>query len=1218
MYLKSLTLKGFKSFASATTLQFEPGITCIVGPNGSGKSNVVDALAWVMGEQGAKTLRGGKMEDVIFAGTSGRPPLGRAEVVLTIDNSDGVLPIEYAEVTISRTMFRSGGSEYAINGTGCRLLDVQELLSDSGIGREMHVIVGQGQLDTILHATPEDRRGFIEEAAGVLKHRKRKEKALRKLDSTEGNLTRLNDLLNELRRQLKPLGRQAEVARRAATVQADARDARARLMADDLVIARTALEQEMADETILVERRKEVEAALVQARAAEAGVEAALREDLPALNRAQETQYALTGLRERFRGTQGLAAERIRNAARVGESGGDQGRDPDEIEAEAGRVRAQQEEIAAQVATHGAALEQALGARKSAEEAATAEERRITGLQRAAADRREGLARLHGQVNALKSRAAAADDEVGRLTLAREDAVARTERARRDFTALETRVAGLDAGEEGLDAEHESAVTVLDDLEERLASTRAEATQADRDRSTLAARKDALEMGLNRKDGAGALLAAPVDDQVAGLLGSVAALLTVRSGYETALASALGAAADAVVMADADAAVAAIIHLKNRDLGRAGLVLGGAPGDDSSNRWPALPPNATYAVDAVECPAILQPSLTRLLMRIAVVEDLSAARALVADLPEVVAVTRDGDLLGAHVAAGGSSAQPSLIEIQSAVDDAAASLLEATAAGERLSFDLARLERERLDAKQRVDVALAKLHESDATLAAVAEELGQYGSQSRAAKGEAERLDQAIEKAEAAREADLAGLAGLELRLATAEDAPDEEPDTSNRERLVEAARGSRQAEMDARLALRTAEERARALHGRVDNLLRQASAERDSRAKATERRERMLREGQVAEAVAVAIAYVLARLEVAIHEATQARLRVDQARGSRERQLLEVRATLRGLAKEHDELVNSVHRDEMARTQQRMRIEQLEERALDELGMDVEGLVRDYGPDQPVPASLEPGEEAADPDDPDAPDEQRGGLAADAHGEANEENTSGNRRLPTPYDRDEQQKRLRSAERQLTMLGKVNPLALEEFSAMEERHRFLTEQLEDLRNTRKDLLDIVKEVDARVEEVFTEAFADVTKAFDSTFERLFPGGEGRLVLTDPDNMLTTGVEVEARPPGKKVKRLSLLSGGERSLVAVAFLVALFKARPSPFYILDEVEAALDDTNLGRLLQIYEELRETSQLLVITHQKRTMEVGDALYGVTMRGDGVSAVISQRLRETENR
>src|SRR5689334_9426781 len=363
VYVKSLTMKGFKSFASSTHLRLEPGITCIVGPNGSGKSNVVDALAWVMGEQGAKSLRGGSMEDVIFAGTSGRPPLGRAEVVLTIDNSDGALPIEYAEVTISRTMFRSGGSEYAINGTGCRLLDVQELLSDSGIGREMHVIVGQGQLDTILHATPEDRRGFIEEAAGVLKHRKRKEKALRKLDSTDANLHRLNDLLGEIRRQLKPLGRQAEVARRAQTVQMDVRDARARLMADDLVAARSSLEQELADETILVERRAEVEAAIARAREAEAALEAALREDLPALARAQETWFALSGLRERLRGTQGLAAERIRNAGAV-EDPVESGRDPEQLEAQAASVREQEQAIGAEVEQQRAALETAVTQRR--------------------------------------------------------------------------------------------------------------------------------------------------------------------------------------------------------------------------------------------------------------------------------------------------------------------------------------------------------------------------------------------------------------------------------------------------------------------------------------------------------------------------------------------------------------------------------------------------------------------------------------------------------------------------------------------------------------------------------------------------------------------------------------------------------------------------------------------------------------------------------------
>jgi chromosome segregation protein len=1179
LYLKSLTLKGFKSFASSTTLQLEPGITCIVGPNGSGKSNVVDALAWVMGEQGAKSLRGGKMEDVIFAGTSGRPPLGRAEVLLTIDNSDGALPIEYAEVTISRTMFRSGGSEYAINGTPCRLLDVQELLSDSGIGREMHVIVGQGQLDTILHATPEERRGFIEEAAGVLKHRKRKEKALRKLDSTDGNLTRLGDLLSEIRRQLKPLGRQAEVARRAAVVQADVRDARARLIADDLVAARTALQQELADETILVERREEVEAAIAQAHESEGRLESSLRDDLPALARAQETWFGLSGMRERLRGTASLAAERVRNAAGSEQETLDLGRDPDELEAEAARIREQETAIAGEVDTHRSALETAVTTRRTSEEAAAEEERRVAGLLRAAADRREGLARLAGQVNAVKSRAAAAEEEIGRLEASRAAAAARADRAQHDFTALETRIAGLDAGEEGLDAEHEAALAVLDDLTERLAKAREEAAQADRDRSGLQARTEALALGLNRKDGAGALLAA--SDSVSGLLGSVAAVLTVDPGYEAAIAAALGSAADAVAVTDGDAAVSAIGHLKAGDLGRAGMLLGGGVTDD--HEWPGLPGDTAYAVDVVACPDTLRPALARLLFKTAVVRDLDAARTLVADLPDVTAVTREGDVYGAHFAAGGSASQPSLLEVQAAYDDASSQLGEAIAASERLGFDIARLDTERLDAQRRVDVALAKLHESDATLAAVAEELGHFGTTARSARGEAERIATAIAAASEARAQDLAGLADLEARLAAAHDATDEEPDTTERELLVEAARSARQAEMDARLGLRTSEERARALHGRADSLVRAAETEREARARAVERRERLVREGRAAQAVGVAVTVVLAKLEVSIHRAAEERTAVEATRADREQELLAVRAALRDLSREHDELVHSVHRDEMARTQQRMRIEQLAERALEELGLDEDGLVADYGPDQLVPFS---------------------GELAD--GETAPE--------PAPFDRDEQAKRLRAAERSLALLGKVNPLALEEYSALEERHKFLTEQLEDLKATRKDLLDIVREVDARVQQVFTEAYADVATAFEETFSRLFPGGEGRLVLTEPSDMLSTGVEVEARPPGKKVKRLSLLSGGERSLVAVAFLVALFKARPSPFYILDEVEAALDDTNLGRLLQIYEELRTHSQLLVITHQKRTMEVGDALYGVTMRGDGVSTVISQRLRE----
>ncbi|MGB9013430.1 MAG: AAA family ATPase, partial [Aeromicrobium sp.] len=624
MYLKSLTLRGFKSFASATTLQFEPGITCVVGPNGSGKSNVVDALSWVMGEQGAKSLRGGKMEDVIFAGTAGRPPLGRAEVVLTIDNSDGALPIEYAEVTISRTMFRNGGSEYAINGATCRLIDVQELLSDSGIGREMHVVVGQGQLDSVLRATPEERRGFIEEAAGVLKHRKRKEKALRKLDSTQGNLTRLNDVLTELRRQLKPLGRQAEVARRAAGIQAAVRDARARLLADDVVRAQTVIAEELADETALKERRHHVGQAVADARLRETELEDQLREDSPRLSAAQETWYSLSGLRERFRGTAGLATERIRLAA-VESDDHTTGRDPEELEADARRAREQLVELGAGVSTATAALQTVIGERTEAEAAYAEEERKLAGLLRAAADKREGLARLHGQVNALRSRATAAEQEIGRLTTAKAEVEHRAASAQREFTGLENQIAGLDVGESGLDAELETAEADLERLTVELSALSAQEQDAKRAQAALQARREALELGLERKDGVGALLAAT--GEISGLLGSVAALLSVRDGYESAIASALGSASDAVAVDQVSTAVTALEKLKSEDLGRAGMLLGGGDVDDST--WPGLPDYATYAIDVVEAPVALQGALRRLLFKVAVVDDLDRARDLV-------------------------------------------------------------------------------------------------------------------------------------------------------------------------------------------------------------------------------------------------------------------------------------------------------------------------------------------------------------------------------------------------------------------------------------------------------------------------------------------------------------------------------------------------------------------------------------------------------------
>jgi chromosome segregation protein len=1191
VHLKTLTLRGFKSFASATTLRFEPGVNAVVGPNGSGKSNVVDAIAWVLGEQGAKALRGGKMEDVIFAGTAGRPPLGRAEVTLTIDNADGALPIDYTEVSITRRMFREGSSEYEINGEQVRLLDVQELLSDSGIGREMHVIVGQGQLDAVLQARPEERRGFVEEAAGVLKHRKRKEKALRKLDAMQANLTRLTDLTAELRRQLKPLGRQAEIARRAAGIQAELRDARLRLLADDLLTLRSTLQQEVADEEAVRARREEVEAALGAARAREAALEATLAESAPLLARAQDVWFRLSALEERFRGTASLAAERARHLSASPEEVRP-GRDPEAIEAEAAEVREEERRLQGALEVARQTLAEAVAERQQLERRLADAERALMAAARAVADRREGLARLVGQVNALRSRAAAAGDEITRLSAAADDARARSQAAATELADLQRQVGALDEGELGLDERHEAALAAFDAAEARVRELADVQREAAQQRSTWTARAEALALGLARKDGAGALLAAGT--QLPGLLGSVPALLSVEPGCEAAVAAALGTAADALVVASAPDARAALDFLKEQDAGRAGLVVGGGAGRSATVA--PLPDGARWALDVVGAPAALEGALHSLLAGVALVRDLDAADRLVGDRPELRAVTVDGDVVAARWAAGGSSSAPSALEIQAAVDEAQRNAGEAGERFERATRELADAREEAAALQAEVDIALKALHESDARIAAVADDLARLGSTVRAAGAEAERLDAARLAAQEARDRDLAGLNDLEERLRLAEDASDDgaDPDPGERDAAAAELGSARQAEMDARLAVRTAEERVRAVGGRVEQLLRSAEIERAARRRLEEARARRAAAARVAGAVHEAAALALTRIGESVAAAQASRDATAAGRVDHERELAGLRSSTRELAEELARLTDAVHRDEVLRAEQRLRIEQLEIRAVEEFGVDPDALLAEYGPDQPCPPSAaelaefeqarERGEEVVAPQ-------------------------------PGPFHRPTQEKRAARADRDLALLGKVNPLALEEFAALEERSQFLSTQLEDLNATRRDLLTVVKEVDERILEVFTTAYQDVAREFETVFAALFPGGEGRLVLTDPDDLLLTGIDVEARPPGKKVKRLSLLSGGERSLVAVALLVAIFRARPSPFYVLDEIEAALDDTNLGRLLDLIAQLRDSSQLIVITHQKRTMEIADALYGVTMRGDGVTQVISQRLRET---
>ncbi len=1203
VHLKTLTVRGFKSFASATTFEFEPGVTAVVGPNGSGKSNVVDALSWVMGEQGAKTLRGGKMEDVIFAGTSGRPALGRAQVSLTIDNADGALPIEYSEVTITRTLFRAGGSEYAINGQPCRLLDIQELLSDTGMGREMHVIVGQGQLDRILHATSDERRGFIEEAAGVLKHRRRREKTVRKLESMAANLSRLQDLTGEVRRQLTPLGKQADVARRAQLVQFEVRDARSRLLADELVTLQEAVTREVEDERRIRVRRDEVELEVNRVGVRLTELEDAAARTLPALNSARETWHALNTTKERFRSLGDLAKERERGLGEQSHVVHDPSRDPDRLEGQAQRLRTDLEALELEHDEFSVELESAIIRRADSEQAAAEEARRMTELMRAIADRREGLATLVGKVASARSRVESFEGELGRLRESAELARVRGSEAQMKYTELEQQASGVEDTEEDLDASHELA-------DERLASRVRELDQlvsreqsAERERAALHARLDALRAAMNRKDASEEVLAAGHP----GIRGRISAEINVEPGYDGAIAAALGTYAEALSARSGDDAQQVLETVREKEAGRVHLIFPQSTVSDvpipdttegSDLEGGPLPAGGLWASGLVGVnqgtPEGLTEAVRHLLRNVVVAESRVEALQLLTTAPQFTVVTRDGVVHSTNSLAGGSGTGSSLLEQQAAIDATNAELDKATANYEQFRFHRSALEAVHSEAAAAVDAALEKLYQSDARITGVAEQLATLGATVRQAAAEKERSAGQITVATQSVAEAQETLNALEERLAATRDAPaEEEPDSSTRDRLEAEAARAREQELDARLALRGSEEQVKSFSGRIDSLLKSAVGERRNREQAERRAVARRRQGERAQSVGQAIFLVQERIEASLQEAAIERDRLAARRDQIEEELGQVRTRSIELGSELAGLTDSVHRDELARAQQRLRVEGLEARALEELGLTPDHLIENYGPHLPVPQ----------------PEQESDKWAALRQGVDEDGNP-----VPVgkPFDRREQEKRLRKAEKDLTSLGKVNPLALEEFAALEERHRFLAEQLEDLKSSRKDLLDIIRDVDERVERVFTEAFHDTAEQFEQVFATLFPGGEGKLVLTDPDDMLNTGIEIQARPAGKKIKRLSLLSGGERSLTAVALLVAIFKARPSPFYVMDEVEAALDDTNLGRLLMIFRELQEVSQLIIITHQKRTMEIADALYGVSMRGDGVTKVISQRI------
>ncbi|MEN9752085.1 MAG: hypothetical protein RLZZ600_1132 [Actinomycetota bacterium] len=1168
MYLKSLTLKGFKSFAQPTTFAFEPGVTCVVGPNGSGKSNVVDALAWVMGEQGAKTLRGGKMEDVIFAGTSTRGPLGRAEVQLTIDNTDGALPIEYTEVTISRTLFRNGQSEYAINGEQCRLLDVQELLSDSGLGKEMHVIVGQGRLDNVLQASPEDRRGFIEEAAGILKHRRRKEKTVRKLDAMEANLTRLSDLAGEVRRQLKPLGAQAEIAREAQGIQAEVRDARARILADDVVTLRTALDAHNKSEaerhTERIVLQEQLERTTLRVRHLEAG------QSVTEVEAARATVFALESVQERLRGLFTLANQRLALLGSDSELS-PLGSGVSQAMIDAGE--AEVELLRAAVVTAEAAWQQAQVLTVEARAKLDEIDEQIAAQSALVSQHDLDLASARGQVESARSTLTAVEGEVSRQQAALEAAIERRDTAAATLATVEAESESTEEDQSGLNAAYEAAQLAAEAADAEMDRLRDELHTLERERDALSARTGALSMALDQKDGSAALVAA----KLSGIRGLVAEHVTVDSGYEAAIAAALGSLADAVLAENMDAAASALANASRDELGRVEIIVA-----DASKKISAPPAAAGVvpAINVVKAPA----GLLALLAETVVADDIESAQAAwkstYAKLDsDVTIITKGGDVLTRYVLRGGSGAKRSRIELVAERDAAQARLDQVVADSDKARFALAEQRAVSEVSKERSSAALTALRAFDAQLAARSEAHNRARAQSESAVAECERIQAALELAAERVAGAAAELETTTVALTALEAIERPVLDASAREEMFGTLEAQREAEVQARLDLETARERVRAEEMRVESLRSQLDADRQAAEEAARRIVIRRRQIDAAQAVADDIPPVLDSIDRSVSEARLLLAQREAERQAANAELNQLRTEESSLRERLHSITENVHGLELQIYEKKLQLSTLLERAGGELGLVEDVLIAEYGPEQMIPV--------ADGD-------------------------------PIPFVRAEQQVRLEKAERKITQLGRVNPLALEEFAALEQRHAFLTEQLADLNNTKKDLLSIIEDVDATMQTVFESAFEDTKAAFEKVLPILFPGGSGYLALTNPDDLLTTGIEVSVKPAGKKIERLSLLSGGERSLAAVCLLIAIFKARPSPFYIMDEVEAALDDANLGRLLTIFQDLRESSQLIVITHQKRTMEIADALYGVSMRQDGVSAVVGQRVQPTDDK
>ncbi|MCT1818732.1 chromosome segregation protein SMC [Corynebacterium propinquum] len=1155
MHLKALTLKGFKSFASATTMKFEPGICAVVGPNGSGKSNVVDALAWVMGEGSAKTLRGGKMQDVIFAGAGDRKPLGRAEVTLTIDNADGQLPIEYTEVSLTRRMFRDGASEYEINGAKARLADIQELLSDSGIGREMHVIVGQGKLSEILESKPEERRAYIEEAAGVLKHRRRREKAQRKLTGMQANLDRLQDLTDELSKQLKPLARQAETARKAATVQAEVREARLVLAGEKIVRLRGQAEQAAATAEELRARVDTNQEHLEEAESRQSEAEAQLSQVTPAEQTAQNLWFRLSALSERIAATVRIAADRARNTGNITAYSG---QDPDDLEARALRADEEHEELVEAAEVAAEELEEIREEVAELNETVQVAEREHLARLRAESDRREGVVRLVAEEESIAQQLASARENLARAEETGTEARTRLREVRAEARDWASKTKDLRGQRENLAMRAQQANSESKAAEQRLDELRENQRERERVVYTLQSRIDTLQAQAPQQD-----IREHLDDSWHDLVD----LVRADAGWEAALSAALGEYAKALagpvsaeLLAGAGDSTRAVLVDTSRD--------GAAWHVDTAVQ-------AEWLVDHITVDSSVAVAVGRVLADVVVAEDYSAAVELIAEDPRLRAVTRDGLLVGEGWVEVGSHAG-SAVERSSEIAKAQQGLRVAQAELEQLSGTIEgakqSAEEARLDSAHHG--AALREHDTDIQSAEreeqrVRQQVERYTREYETAAERAEQARARSEKLETQHREVSDRLARVDKHGGAAGadgvGEVDEETDSlaQQRQEAQAALSAAKAREMDAAVAARSAQDRAGQAQGKGDALRRQAEHERVAKRRHEQAMARRKQQAELAEAVLGHAREIAERAEDATDQAARRRDELTARRTETTTRLNAVRSEVSAARRALDAATKEFHQADMEASQASVRVEEAENKAGEQLGIAIEDLVREYSP----------GED---------------------------------------FDRAAETRRLKRAEKDLGALGKVNPLALEEFKAMEERYNYLSQQLDDVIQTRHDLQNMIADVDQQILELFTQAWKDVEAEFPRVFATLFPGGEARLLLTEPDDMLTTGIEVEARPPGKKVKRLSLLSGGEKSLTALAMLVAIFRARPSPFYVMDEVEAALDDVNLRRLLALFEELRKDSQLIVITHQKPTMDVANVLYGVTMRSDGITHVLSQRL------